>query len=192
MGPCRNATASRQALRRAGQKPGPDIGSVRDQANKTGESKDKIHRSNTRFETLGSSILESIIGTSLDRAVELDAMRKLPEAVRNDLARRAVGGEAVSARKVLREAKGRAKEVSQHQTPVSDLKQAYEEFCDWVEKYAQPLNSNGLWEQIEQFADALNDVIYPDNVGDPDDEEDTSEINAHSKKKWFNFRKGST
>ena len=36
-----NATASKQAQRRAGKKSGPDIASVRDQANKTGETKDR-------------------------------------------------------------------------------------------------------------------------------------------------------
>ena len=155
------ATASRQALRGAGQKPGPDIGSVRDQANKTGESKDKIQRSSKRFESLGSAILESIIGTSLDKGAELDALTKLPEAVRHELAKRAAAGDAsASASGALREEKGKAKEESQHQSPVSEI-EAHREFCNWGVKYGALLSSNGLWGQFEKFEGALHNVAYP-------------------------------
>ena len=176
-------TASRQAKRRAGQKTGHDVGSVRDQANKTGEGKDKIHRSSKRIETLGAAILESILGTSLDTGVELDALTKLPETVRDDLANRAAGGTTVSARQVLREAKRKAEEEPQHQSRVGGLEQAYGNFCEWMTKYADLFEAKGLMKLIEEFEMALCDAIYH-----PQETERTGE--RAKKSKWFKWRKG--
>ena len=53
------ATASKQAQRRAGLRPGHDAASVRDQARRTGESKDKIYRSKKRGGILGD-ILDKV------------------------------------------------------------------------------------------------------------------------------------
>ena len=80
-----------------------DAASVRDQARRTGESKDKIHRSKKRG-ILGD-ILNKVRGTSLDKGVELDALAKLSEAEREDLANRAATGEEVSARTAGRKPK---------------------------------------------------------------------------------------
>ena len=183
------ATPSRQALRRAGQSPGPEIGSVRDQAKKTGESKDKIQRSIMRFEKLGVPILESIIGTSLDKGAELDALMMLREAVRDDLINRVAAGEAVSASRVLREEKRLTMEESQDQspvreTPVREIEQAYTEFVEWLRNNAVSLQSNDLYEHAVEFYDVFYDAIYPD------DEKDAPErTNEHTKKKWFNWGK---
>ena len=75
---------------------GHDVASVRDQAKRTGDSKDKVQRSLKRG-MLGS-ILDKVRGTSLDKGVELDALGKLPEAEQEALANRAASGEEVSAR----------------------------------------------------------------------------------------------
>ena len=61
-----NATVSTHALRRAGEKTGHEAASVRDQAKRTGESKDKIHRAMKRGSILGH-LLHKIRGTSLDK-----------------------------------------------------------------------------------------------------------------------------
>jgi hypothetical protein len=76
---------------------------LQDQANHTGEGKDKIYRSMKRFEALGRATLASIVGTSLDTGVELDALVKLPKEIQRQLVNRATAGEPVSAKQVLGE-----------------------------------------------------------------------------------------
>jgi hypothetical protein len=100
-----NQTAWLQGRRRDGEVTGPNVGSLRYQANQTGESRDKIHRSTKRFDTLGHAVLESLVGTSLDSGVELDALVKIPDkARREELAKSAAAGAEVSAKHVLRQA----------------------------------------------------------------------------------------
>ena len=172
------ATASKQSQRRAGQKTGPDTGSVRDQANKTGESKDTIQRSNKRFEALGSALLTSIVGTSLDIGVELDALAELPKQVQVELVKRATAGEAVSAKRKLSKANRRARDELE-QSPVNDLEDALRELYAWLGKYDDLLKVNGLREQISVFYNALFKAVYPDN------ETDTGQMPSPTKKNWF-------
>jgi ParB family transcriptional regulator, chromosome partitioning protein len=178
-------TTSRQAKRRAGEKTGHDVASTRDQANKTGEDRNKIYRSTKRFESLGPTILESIVGTSLDTGVELDALIKLPNVERNDLAKRAADGMAVSAKEALRN----AKRESRHQSPMSDLEQASREFDAWANKYTELLRSLGLIPQIAELEEAFYAALNPGN--EEDAPERTSE--RPKKRKWygrFRVRKG--
>jgi ParB family chromosome partitioning protein len=144
-------TASPQAKRRGGQQTGPDVGSVRDHASKTGESKDKVHRSMKRYDKLGPVILKSIVGTSLDTGVELNALMKLPPAERDDLARRAAGGEPVTARRARRKATGEEEEEPQLQSAASRPRQASEELSEWISKYCDLIEEYGLLEQAEEF-----------------------------------------
>jgi ParB family chromosome partitioning protein len=116
------ATASRQSQRRAGEETGSDPGSVRDHAIKTGETKDTVQRSKKRFETLGSAVLKKVVGTSLDKGAQLDALAQLPEAEREDLVNRASGGETVSARQVLRESKREAEEEPEPQSAMASYR----------------------------------------------------------------------
>ena len=95
------ATASKQALRRAGEKLGHHIAIVRDQAKRSGKSKDKLQRSKERWGILGSRLLYKIVGTTLDSGGELDALGQLPEAEREELANRAASGERVTASTLL-------------------------------------------------------------------------------------------
>lgn len=173
------ATASKQSQRRAGQKTGPDTGSSRDQANKTGESKDRIQRSNKRFEALGSALLTSIVGTSLDTGVELDALAELPVQVRAELVKRATAGDAVSAKKELRRANRRARGELE-QSPVNDLEDAFRELYAWLGKYRNVLEVNGLGEHMTVFYSALFNAVYPAN--ETDAEQMASEP---TKKNWF-------
>lgn len=63
----------------------------------SGESKRDINRHVSRAEALGSDLNE-VVGTSLDKGVELDALKAMAPADRKDLIQRAKAGEQVSAR----------------------------------------------------------------------------------------------
>lgn len=64
----------------------------------TGQSKRSINQKLARAEALGDDI-QQVVGTSLDKGVELDALAKMPEQERHDIIERAKAGEVVSARK---------------------------------------------------------------------------------------------
>lgn len=66
----------------------------------TGEPKSSINRHLARADALGED-LAHVAGTSLDKGVELDALKALPVAERQTLIERARKGEAVSARKPM-------------------------------------------------------------------------------------------
>jgi hypothetical protein len=170
------STASSQSKRAVGL----DVGSTRDQAKQTGESKDMVHRSMKRFESLGPSVLKSIVGTSLDKGVELDALAMLPEHVQGKLIKRATLGKEVSATKALRRAQGEPR----HHAPVSErehAENAVREFYDLIEKYTDLLESKDLLEQINQVYSALYDDVYSSDQND--DSEDTS--GPPKKRSWL-------
>jgi ParB-like chromosome segregation protein Spo0J len=68
-----------------------------DTASASGESKAQVNRHLARAEALGED-LDEIAGTSLDKGVELDALKDLPQEERKELIQRAKAGETVSAR----------------------------------------------------------------------------------------------
>ena len=138
-----NATPSKQALRGAGQKTGHDVASVRDQARRTGESKDKVARSQRRG--LLGSVVDRVLGTTLDTGVELDALGKLPVAEREDLANRAASGEAVSARTADRKPKLKPK----HKPKLTRREQAEADFHAWCDKY----------EDLDELADMGEELM---------------------------------
>ena len=80
-------------------KPTPSY--VIDTAAKTGKSQRAIRLNNTRGDDL-KELLPNIIGTSLDKGEELDALRKLPNDIRNQIVEQAVEGEDVSAKIALK------------------------------------------------------------------------------------------
>lgn len=67
-------------------------------AERTGQSKSAINHQVARGTDLGDTLHE-ITGTSLDKGVELDALRRLPKDDRRELIDRARAGEQVSARR---------------------------------------------------------------------------------------------
>lgn len=75
----------------------------------TGESKSQINRHLARADALGDD-LDRITGTSLDKGVEMDALKAMPEPERKELIDRAVAGEKVSARASQKSDTGPAKE----------------------------------------------------------------------------------
>jgi ParB/RepB/Spo0J family partition protein len=69
-----------------------------DTAKKTGKSKRKVQRDAQRGEEIGADALSKVVGTSLDKGDELDALGKLDKPARDDLIDRAAKGEKVSAK----------------------------------------------------------------------------------------------
>lgn len=63
----------------------------------TGEDRRRIGEHLARAEALGPDI-HAVVGTSLDKGVELDALKELPPETRKELIERAKAGEQVSAR----------------------------------------------------------------------------------------------
>lgn len=76
-----------------------NVGFPEDTERATGESKRRTQEHLARAEALGDDILE-VVNTSLDKGVELDALKALPPDERRDLIERAKAGEQVSARAV--------------------------------------------------------------------------------------------
>ena len=70
---------------------------TKDTAAKTGQSERNVQRDAARGEKV--AVLPEIVGTSLDKGAELDALAKLSEAEQRELAESAKAGETVSARK---------------------------------------------------------------------------------------------
>lgn len=68
-----------------------------DTAKASGESKRDVNRHLARAEALGDD-LDAVAGTSLDKGVELDALKSMPAEERSELIARAQAGEKVSAR----------------------------------------------------------------------------------------------
>lgn len=68
-----------------------------DTASASGESKAQVNRHLARAEALGDD-LDAVAGTSLDKGVELDALKSMPAEERSELIARAQAGEKVSAR----------------------------------------------------------------------------------------------
>ena len=162
-----NATASMQVMRAAGQETGHDVGSVRDQAQQTGESKDKIHRSVKRYNDLGPAVLKSIVGTSLDAGVELDALAQLPEQVRAELVQRATAGEEVSAKDELRKAQRAPRPTK---STVLDVEHALRDFERWQNTYKALWEAKGWSEKIDSIGYALRDIV--EGIDERDDPED--------------------
>jgi uncharacterized ParB-like nuclease family protein len=67
-------------------------------AGDTGIAERTIQRDAARGEKLGEEVLKKVVGTSLDKGEELDALAKLSEKKRDELVGRAVAGETVTAK----------------------------------------------------------------------------------------------
>lgn len=78
--------------------PGRPVSFSTDTEDKTGEQQRDTRRHLARADALGPD-LHAVVGTSLDKGVELDALAKLPPSERKDLIEQAQAGKPVSARK---------------------------------------------------------------------------------------------
>ena len=81
----------------SGKGPGRPVSFAGDTQDKTGENERDTRRHLSRAAALGPDIHE-VVGTSLDKGVELDALKDMDADERHDLIQRAKAGEAVSAR----------------------------------------------------------------------------------------------
>jgi ParB-like chromosome segregation protein Spo0J/N6-adenosine-specific RNA methylase IME4 len=80
-------------------------------ADAVGIAERTIQRDASRCEKLGGDNLRKIVGTSLDKGEELDALAKLSEPKREELIERAAKGEAVTAKHVAKQEMRAAKEA---------------------------------------------------------------------------------
>lgn len=71
-------------------------------ASTTGYSKRQIQRSNARAAEIGVNQLKTLVNTSLDRSGELEALARLKPDNRATLIKRAIAGENVSARRLMK------------------------------------------------------------------------------------------
>ena len=106
-----------------------------------------------RFERLGPNILKSIIGTSLDRGSQLDALMRLSDVDRDDLAKRAAAGEKFSAREVHRKTEGEP----QHrpEPKLMDVGNAFDGFRQWQVNFSSLSVMKTLKQQILELDHAL-------------------------------------
>ena len=81
-----------------GKPPPQNKGFAASTATVSNESKSQVNRHLARADALGEDELQRIVGTSLDKGTELDALAKLPAAERKALIDRAVAGGKVSAK----------------------------------------------------------------------------------------------
>lgn len=93
------ARAANAVMGKGDASPNFSVAFTTDTAAATGKASSSIRLAAQRGRELGSDI-HRIVGTSLDKGVEIDALVKLPKSERADLIRRAEAGEKVSARPV--------------------------------------------------------------------------------------------
>jgi ParB-like chromosome segregation protein Spo0J len=77
----------------------------------TGIAERTIQRDAARGERLGTDTLKRIVGTSLDKGEELDALAKLSEPKREELIERAAAGKSVTAKHAVKQEIRNAKEA---------------------------------------------------------------------------------
>lgn len=80
-------------------------------ARATGRSERIVQLEAQRMQEIGEASLARVVGTSLDKGEELDALAKLPEARRAELIARAAAGEAVTAKTAAKQALRAAREA---------------------------------------------------------------------------------
>lgn len=88
----------RSKVRQVGEAKAPAERFSKATAEATGQSERTVQRSVSRVEAIGSDTLQRVIGTSLDKGEEIDALAKLSPEGREDVIAKAEAGEKVSAK----------------------------------------------------------------------------------------------
>jgi hypothetical protein len=122
-------------------------GFAADTAAVTGQTKQSINQHVSRAEALGDDLLE-VTGTSLDKGVELDALKAMPEPERKELIQKAKAGEKVTARK-QQEAPLRASEAVSMVVRQMDI-------------FLMVLATSGI--SVDQLADRFADEFDPSDA----------------------------
>jgi ParB-like chromosome segregation protein Spo0J len=114
----------RGATGRGGKKDRKLRSFVDDVAAKSGKDRARVAREAKRGKDIPTEVLSAVIGTSLDKGDELDALANLPPDRRNKLAAKAAVGEKVSAKTELKKAKrtDRERELGAKQRALPDQK----------------------------------------------------------------------
>lgn len=100
----------------------------------TGQTKQSINQHIARADALGDDI-NRVVGTSLDKGVELDALKAMPEPERKELIDRAAAGEQVSARKPApQHLQNAAEQEAQIQTLKSQIRAALMPYAPMTNK----------------------------------------------------------
>ncbi|HMN20573.1 MAG TPA: hypothetical protein PKA16_04180 [Ottowia sp.] len=117
-----------------GKPPSQERGFAANTAAVTGQSKKDINRHIARADALGDDI-NRVVGTSLDKGVELDALKAMPEHERKELIDRAAAGEQVSARKPApQHLQNAAEQEAQIQTLKSQIRAALMPYAPMTNK----------------------------------------------------------
>ena len=123
------------------------IGFAADTAEATGQTKRSINEHVSRAEALGDDLLE-VTGTSLDKGVELDALKAMPEPERKELIQKAKAGEKVTARK-------------QQEAPLRDS-EAVSMVIRQMDIFLMVLATSGI--SVDQLADRFADEFDPSDA----------------------------
>jgi len=87
----------RPKVRQIGEAKAPAERFTKATAEATGQSERTVQRSVSRVESIGADTLQRVIGTTLDKGDEIDALAKLSPAKREEVIAKAEAGEKVSA-----------------------------------------------------------------------------------------------
>jgi hypothetical protein len=121
-------------------------------------SKSSINQELRRAEILGDD-LTGIVGTSLDKGVEMDALIKMPAHERVALVERAVAGEKVSARQVAKKPKHDKNPADPNNAPAASEVAAAAEPQEYVS--AGPLSIKELIAVVTDDEAAMKDAFTP-------------------------------
>ena len=119
----------------------------------SGESKRAINQHLARADALGDD-LERIAGTSLDKGVELDALKAMPEPERKELIDRAVAGEKVSAR---------ASQKSDEPEPEKPKQSSVASLAIYLHRVAREIPSAMGCRSVDALERLLGSAVCPDD-----------------------------
>lgn len=126
----------------------------------TGQSKQEINRQLAVGKALGDDTLR-VVGTSLDKGVELAALAKMPEPQRKDLIERAAAGEKVIARTAPPVPTPPATPPAPAQPPVAGPLDSTATAEDATRKSGRCLNPAAVPNSPEPASSARDDVSKP-------------------------------
>ena len=135
------------------QPPPQEKGFAASTAAAAGMTKQAINQHLARAEALGDD-LERIVGTSLDKGVELDALKAMPEPERKELIDRAAAGEKVSAR---------ASQKSDEPEPEKPKQSSVASLAIYLHRVAREIPSAMGCRSVDALERLLGSAVCPDD-----------------------------